>query len=126
MSAVSLRIPDSIHRRIREMAQLEGVSINQLITSALVEKLSSLRADEADRRIRILRTQLLRDGDPGEHMAPGPTSRDQEAHTTRTRTRLRRASSRLSSTVAARFSGRRPTLSSNPTRNIVTTSELPP
>lgn len=46
MSAVSLRIPDSIHRRIREMAQLEGVSINQLITSALVEKLSSLRAEE--------------------------------------------------------------------------------
>jgi hypothetical protein len=28
------------------MAQLEGVSINQLITSALVEKLSSLRAEE--------------------------------------------------------------------------------
>jgi hypothetical protein len=46
MSAVSLRIPDSIHKRIREMAQLEGVSINQLITSALVEKLSSLRAEE--------------------------------------------------------------------------------
>ena len=46
MSAVSLRIPDSIHKRIREMAQVEGVSINQLITSALVEKLSSLRAEE--------------------------------------------------------------------------------
>jgi hypothetical protein len=46
MSAVSLRIPESIHRRIREMANLEGVSINQLITSALVEKLSSLRAEE--------------------------------------------------------------------------------
>ena len=46
MSAVSLRISDSIHRRVREMAQLEGVSINQLITSALVEKLSSLRAEE--------------------------------------------------------------------------------
>ena len=46
MSAVSLRIPDSIHKRIREMATAEGISINQLITSALVEKLSSLRAEE--------------------------------------------------------------------------------
>jgi hypothetical protein len=46
MSAVSLRLPDSIHRRIRELAQAEGVSINHLITTALVEKLSALRAEE--------------------------------------------------------------------------------
>lgn len=46
MSAVSLRLPDSIHRRIREMAEVEGVSINQIITSALVEKLSALHAEE--------------------------------------------------------------------------------
>ena len=60
MSAVSLRISDSIHRRVREMAQLEGVSINQLITSALVEKLSSLRAEEylAQRAARCSRAKF--------------------------------------------------------------------
>ena len=46
MSAVSLRLPESIHRRIRELARIEGVSINHLITTALVEKLSALRAEE--------------------------------------------------------------------------------
>ena len=30
MSALSLRLPDSIHRHIKELAQKEGVSINQL------------------------------------------------------------------------------------------------
>jgi hypothetical protein len=46
MSAVSLRLPESIHRRIRDLARQEGVSINHLITTALVEKLSALRAEE--------------------------------------------------------------------------------
>ena len=31
MSALSLRLPDSIHRHIKEVAKKEGVSINQFI-----------------------------------------------------------------------------------------------
>ena len=35
MSALSLRIPNSIHKYIKEIAQKEGVSINQFISSAV-------------------------------------------------------------------------------------------
>ena len=42
MSTMSLRIPDSYHKRLRELAKRENVSINQLITTALGEKLSAL------------------------------------------------------------------------------------
>jgi predicted HicB family RNase H-like nuclease len=40
MSASSLRIPESLHRELRELARREGVSINQLISSAVGEKLA--------------------------------------------------------------------------------------
>jgi hypothetical protein len=46
MSTISLRLPESIHKRVRELAKREGISINQLINSALVEKLSALMAEE--------------------------------------------------------------------------------
>lgn len=42
MSTISLRLPDSLHKQVRELARQEDVSINQFITSALVEKLSAL------------------------------------------------------------------------------------
>lgn len=42
MSVLSLRLPDSIHRHIREFAKREGVSINQFIASAVAEKISAL------------------------------------------------------------------------------------
>ena len=46
MSTISLRLSESIHKRVRELAKREGISINQLINSALVEKLSTLMAEE--------------------------------------------------------------------------------
>jgi hypothetical protein len=42
MSTMSLRLPESLHERARELAQREGVSINQLIATALAEKISAL------------------------------------------------------------------------------------
>jgi predicted DNA-binding ribbon-helix-helix protein len=42
MSTLSLRLPDSFHQRLRELAAEEQVSINQLITLAIAEKLSAL------------------------------------------------------------------------------------
>jgi len=42
MSTLSLRLPKSLHERARELAQQEGVSINQLIATALAEKISAL------------------------------------------------------------------------------------
>jgi predicted transcriptional regulator len=42
MSTISLRLPESLHKRVRELARAEDVSINQLITTALAEKMSAL------------------------------------------------------------------------------------
>lgn len=42
MGTMSLRLPESLHRKAGEMAEREGVSINQLVATALAEKLSAL------------------------------------------------------------------------------------
>jgi hypothetical protein len=42
MSTISLRLPDSLHKQIRLLAAQENVSINQLITLAVAEKVSAL------------------------------------------------------------------------------------
>ncbi len=46
MSTISLRLPDSLHKQVRKLAEKESVSINQLITLALAEKLSALMTEE--------------------------------------------------------------------------------
>ena len=45
MSALSLRLPNSIHRHIKEIASDEGVSINQFISSAVSEKISAITTE---------------------------------------------------------------------------------
>ena len=42
MATLSVRLPDSIHRQLGELARQEGISINQLVNSAVAEKLSAL------------------------------------------------------------------------------------
>lgn len=46
MSTISLRLPESLHNRVRELAKKEGISINQLINSALAEKISALLTEK--------------------------------------------------------------------------------
>lgn len=46
MSTISLRLPDSLHNKARELAHIENTSINQLITLALAEKMSSLMTED--------------------------------------------------------------------------------
>jgi hypothetical protein len=46
MSTISIRLPESIHARIKILAKRENISINQLITTALAEKLSALDTEE--------------------------------------------------------------------------------
>ena len=46
MSTISLRLPESLHKQARELAKKDNVSINQLITTALAEKLSALLTSE--------------------------------------------------------------------------------
>lgn len=45
MSALNLRLPDSIHRHIRKIAREDGVSINTFITSAVSEKISAITTE---------------------------------------------------------------------------------
>ncbi len=42
MSTMSLRLPESIHQRLKEWAQKDDTSINQFITTAVAEKLAAL------------------------------------------------------------------------------------
>jgi len=46
MSALSLRLPQSLHRQLGELAEREGISINQLISSAVAEKMSALMTED--------------------------------------------------------------------------------
>ena len=46
MSTISIRLPESIHTRIKVLSKREKVSINQLITTALAEKLAALDTEE--------------------------------------------------------------------------------
>src|SRR5215468_9332309 len=46
MSTLSLRLPESLHRRLGEVAKEEGISINQLISSAVAEKMSAFLTEE--------------------------------------------------------------------------------
>ncbi len=46
MSALSVRLPNSLHKQLRECAKKEGTSINQLISSAVAEKLAALMTEE--------------------------------------------------------------------------------
>lgn len=45
MSTLSIRLPNSIHQHAKRLARDEGVSVNQLVSSALAEKLSALDAE---------------------------------------------------------------------------------
>lgn len=46
MRTISLRLPDSLHSTARALAEQEAISLNQLITLALAEKVSALMTEE--------------------------------------------------------------------------------
>ena len=53
MSTISLRLPESIHNQVRQLAKEDGVSINQFITTVLAEKMSALMTyDYLEQRAR--------------------------------------------------------------------------
>ena len=61
MSTLSIRIPDSLHKRARARAKSEHVSINQLLATALAEKIAVLDAETCiwERAARGSRTKFL-------------------------------------------------------------------
>ncbi len=46
MSALSIRLPESLHKNAKAFASQEGISVNQLISTALAEKLSALATQD--------------------------------------------------------------------------------
>ena len=106
MSALSLRLPNSLHDRARELARREGVSINQLVAAALAEKMSALLTEEylearAQRGSRVRFDAALArvpavPPDPGDELPGGaPNKRLQPTKARRRPARQRRARRRL-------------------------------
>jgi len=46
MSTISLRLPDSLHEGMRNLAKEDNISINQFIATALAEKMSALTTEK--------------------------------------------------------------------------------
>lgn len=46
MSTLSLRLPNSLHSQIKELAKAEGISINQFISTAAAEKISAMLTED--------------------------------------------------------------------------------
>jgi len=80
MATLSIRVPDSLHRAIKELASKEGYSMNQFLITAAAEKLSSLntvdylrgRAERADLEAfdRIMEKVPCAPPDPGDELPP--------------------------------------------------------
>jgi hypothetical protein len=41
--ALTIRLPESLHKEIKELAQADGISLNQFLALAAAEKASALR-----------------------------------------------------------------------------------
>jgi uncharacterized protein (DUF1778 family) len=61
MSRLSIRLPQTLHAHLREAAEAEGVSINQLVAIAIAEKVATLQTLHylEERAKRGSREQLL-------------------------------------------------------------------
>lgn len=46
MSAINVRLPESLHEFVRELAKRDNVSINQFILLAISEKVSALTTED--------------------------------------------------------------------------------
>ena len=56
MSAVTVELPNSLHRKLEELAEKEGISLSQFLATAAAEKMSALETFE-----NILREAKKRD-----------------------------------------------------------------
>jgi predicted transcriptional regulator len=43
MSALTIRLPDSLHQHLKQAAKADSVSVNQFISIAVAEKISALQ-----------------------------------------------------------------------------------
>lgn len=50
MTALTIRLPESLHQNIKELARSEGISVNQFIASAAAEKIAAVHTLDFLRR----------------------------------------------------------------------------
>jgi hypothetical protein len=46
MTTLSLRLPDSVHKSVKDLVSKDGISINQFIATAVAEKVAALMTEE--------------------------------------------------------------------------------
>ena len=46
MSTLSLRLPDSLHKRAKKLAKHDHISVNQFVANAVAEKMAALETQE--------------------------------------------------------------------------------
>jgi hypothetical protein len=46
MGILSLRMPDSLHNKIKSLSKSDKISLNQFINSAITEKLTALETEQ--------------------------------------------------------------------------------
>src|SRR5437867_10344331 len=60
MSSLSLRLPESLHQKLRELAKRDDISINQFIATAVAEKAAALlTVDYLEARGQRANTKLV-------------------------------------------------------------------
>ena len=93
MSTISLRLPESLHKAARNLAREENVSINQLITLALAEKVSALAAEDyiQKRGSRASRKKFLNALAKVPHAEPAEYDRLPSAHKKVSTAKLRKS-----------------------------------
>ena len=57
MTALTIRLPNSVHESIKALARRDGISVNQFIASAAAEKMASLQTLDFLRREAALGTR---------------------------------------------------------------------
>ena len=77
MSALSLRLPKSLHEQLKELAQEEGISVNQFVMLAVAEKIAMISTMEyLEKRARKgSREKLLAVLDKAPDVEPGDFDR---------------------------------------------------
>lgn len=100
MSSLSLRLPDSLHAKLRELAEQDGVSINQFIATAAAEKAAALltvkyleeRGRRADARVFDQVLARVPDAEPmtGDELPTESRQSNRRLHPTAGKRRLKR------------------------------------
>lgn len=74
MSTVSFNLPDSVYKKIKELADREGISVDQFVATAAAEKLAAFTgvAYLEQRAARGSREKLQRILDRVPHVPPDP------------------------------------------------------